>query len=155
MLKWKIWFSELKSSTQMKQSLATSPHRIALTFVAQRCIVKERPETVNRKAYTVEETSPIEDAFKAAIVHLERKDSKSQWKLVSMEPHDLRNYANTEVLSAELSEDINKAIIDWWKKLIKDNKPHEITKFIKRAITTYLNLSNIGYITSEHNPQTI
>ena len=155
MLKWKIWFSEIKAATQMKQSLATSPHRIALTFVAQRCIVKERPETINRKAYTVEETSPIEDAFKAAIVHLERKDSKAQWKLVSMEPHNLRNYANTEVLSVALSDDINKAIIAWWKKLIADNKPHEITKFIKRATTVELNLSNIGYITSVNNPQTI
>lgn len=155
MLNWKIWFSEIKAATQMKQSLATSPHRIALTFIAQRCIIKERPETVSRKAYTVEETSPIEDAFKVAIVHLERKDSKSQWKLVSMEPHNLRNYANTEVLSPGLSEDINKAIITWWKELIADNKPHEITKFIKRATTVDLNLSNIGYITSAHNPQTI
>lgn len=155
MLKWKIWFSEIKAATQMKQSLATSPHRITLTFIAQRVIVKERPETVNRKAYTVEETSPIEDAFKAAIVSLERKDSKSQWKLVSMEPHNLRNYANTEILSTGLSEDINTAITDWWKELITDNKPHEITKFIKRATTVDLNLSNIGYITSVYNPQTI
>lgn len=155
MLKWKIWFSEIKASTQMKQSLAISPHRIALTFIAQRYIVKERPATINRKAYTVGETSPIEDAFNAAIVRLERKDSKSQWKLVNIEPHNLRNYANTEVLSTELSEDINKAIIAWWKKLIADNKPHEITKFIKRATTADLRLSDIGYITSVHNPQTI
>ena len=155
MLKWKIWFSKIKAATQMKQSLATSPHRISLTFIAQRCIVKECPETIARKAYTIEETSPIEDAFKAAIVHLERKDSKAQWKLVSMELHNLRNYANTEVLSVALSDDINKAIIAWWKKLIANNKPHEITKFIKRATTVDLNLSNIGYITSENNPLTI
>ena len=150
---WKIWFSAIKDKTHLKHALIAAPHAALLRFVAQRVKRVERPETETRLSYTVEETSPIEDAFDVCLLDATREDSKTSWKLLEILKHSCRNYAMTEYLPDDLYVEFKDYITQWWHKLNKDKKPHEITKLLKDATTVNLKLSNIGYVETEIKPK--